>query len=201
VVGGEQSKGNAQVGNLTSGAAFLNDPLAALPAPALSGPSQGAVNLSGAASQTLSPGIYTGIVLSGNASLTLEPGVYVIAGGGIAVSDNASIHGSGVLIYNAGSNYSGGYGPVTYGGLTISGNGTVNLTAATTGTYAGIAYFQDRANTAADVFSESAQLQLNGGIFYAPAAGQLNASGNVQILNVALVVNELLMSGKALYSC
>ena len=42
---------------------------------------------------------------SGNGRLTMNPGVYVIAGGGFSVSGNGSVTGTGVMIYNAGSNY------------------------------------------------------------------------------------------------
>ena len=45
---------------------------------------------------------------AGNARLTLNPGIYVIAGGGISVTGNASVTGTGVMIYNAGSNVLGG---------------------------------------------------------------------------------------------
>ena len=63
------------------------------------------MNLSGNSSQTINPGIYSQITVSGNAKLTLNPGIYVIAGGGFTVSGNASVTGSGVMIYNAGSTY------------------------------------------------------------------------------------------------
>ena len=61
------------------------DPLAGLAAPT-GGVFQGAVNLSGNASETINPGVYTQISVSGNAKLILNPGIYVIAGGGFTVS-------------------------------------------------------------------------------------------------------------------
>ena len=43
------------------------------------------ITLSGSATRTLSPGVYTGgIALSGSSSLTLNPGIYYINGGGIS---------------------------------------------------------------------------------------------------------------------
>jgi len=85
----------------------------------------------------------------------------------------------------------------TFGGLNLSGTGSINLTAASSGPYAGIAYFQSRDNTAADLVSGNAVLNLNDGVFYSSAA-QLNLSGNASVFNATEVVNELLMSGKAL---
>ena len=41
------------------------------------------------------------------------------------MTGNASISGSGVIIYNAGSNYPSSGG--NFGGITLSGNGTFNL--------------------------------------------------------------------------
>jgi len=56
-----------------------------------------------------------------------------------------------VLVYHAGSISTGGSGPVTCGGLNVSGNGSIKLTAASSGTYAGIASFQGLVNIAADL--------------------------------------------------
>ena len=52
-----------------------------------------------------------------------------------------------MLIYNAGSNYLGNGN--TFGAISISGNAQLNLTAATTGMYAGIVFFQSGATTRA----------------------------------------------------
>ena len=77
----------------------------------------------------------------------MNSGIYIIEGGGFTVSGNASVTGSGVMIVNAGSKYptTGG----TYGSITLSGNGSYNLSPPTSGTYAGIVIFQTRDNTKA----------------------------------------------------
>jgi len=93
--------------------------------------SQQTLTGSGASSLTINPGIYAQISVSGNAKLTLNPGVYILAGGGLTVSGNASISGSGVTLYNTESAFPSAGG--TYGGITLSGNGTFNLTAPTSG--------------------------------------------------------------------
>ena len=72
---------------------------------------------------TLNPGIYNSIQASGNANLTLNPGVYILEGGGLAVSGNAGIGGTGVTLYNTSSSTG------SYGAITLSGSGTFALSA------------------------------------------------------------------------
>ena len=107
VVGKVQKSGNATFNPTpVTGAPAVADPLAGLAPPGTSGLSNyGSEILSGNSSATIKPGIYSQIKLSGNANLTLNAGTYIIEGGGLAVSGNASVTGSGVLIVNAGSSY------------------------------------------------------------------------------------------------
>ena len=192
VVGGKEVTGNAVItGPVTTGATVLLDPLAALIPPSPTGMTNyGAVNET-SGSRTLSPGLYSSIKASGNDTLTLNPGVYIIAGGGLSVSGNASVTGNGVVIYNAGSNVVADTG--TFGGIAISGNGNVQLTAPTGGPFTGVVIFQSRNNTRAVDFSGNAVAGLTGTI-YAPRA-LLTLSGNTAISHAAYLVNTLTASG------
>jgi hypothetical protein len=134
--------------------------------------------------------MYSQISVSGNASLTLGAGIYVIEGGGITVTGNASISGQNVFIYNAGSNYPANGG--NFGGITLSGNGTFNLSAPTSGAYAGILIFQSRQNTRALSLSGNATAGMSG-LIYAPNA-LLSMSGNAALTS-ALDVGTLNLSG------
>jgi YD repeat-containing protein/VCBS repeat-containing protein len=194
VVGGVRANGNVSFSpQPITGATPFSDPLLDLRAPSATGmPMQGAVSLSGNGRLTINPGIYSSIAVSGNAALTLNPGVYVLAGGGFTVTGNASVSGAGVLLYNAGSNYPGPGG--SCGGLTLSGKGTINLTPAAAGTYAGLLIFQARDNPRALSLSGNGLL-LHGSLIYAPAA-LLAVSGNGQ-LQATLIVNTLQLSGNA----
>jgi hypothetical protein len=168
------------------------DPLAGLTGPTTAGlTNYGSVSYSNGA-HTLNPGIYSRISASGNASLTLSPGVYLLEGGGLTVTGNASVAGSGVTLYNTSSNYPSATG--SYGGTTLSGNGSFNLTAPTGGPYAGVVIFQAHANTRAVSLSGNAAAGLSGTV-YAPAA-LLYVSGNASVSG-ALDVNELALSGNA----
>ena len=123
----------------------------------------------------------------------MNSGLYIIEGGGFSVSGNASVSGSGrddLQRRQQVSQLRGG----TYGSITLSGNGSYNLSPPTTGTYAGILIFQSRDNTKALTFSGNASGMT--GTIYAPAA-QLAESGNAQ-LNAALVVDTLTISGNGI---
>ena len=113
VRGGVQKSGNASFSpSPLTGATVLADPLASLVLPATTGlTNYGTESLSGNASATIKPGIYTQISASGNGTLTLISGLYIIEGGGFSVSGNASVVGSGVTIVNAGSKYPTPAGP------------------------------------------------------------------------------------------
>jgi len=127
--------------------------------------------------------------LSGNCQLSLHSGVYILGGGGLSVSGNASIAGDEVIFYNAGSNYPAPGG--SFGSITISGNGSFNLTPPASDAFAGLTFFQAGDNTK--------QVSLSGnaagltGTIYAPAA-QLSMIGNGS-LQLALVVDRLRVSG------
>src|SRR5262249_16196527 len=140
---------------------------------------------------TISQGIYSSIKVSGSATLLMNPGIYVLAGGGMTTSQSAIIKGTGVLIYNAGSNYPNGGG--NFGGISLANAGGLTLSAATTGTYAGIVIFQSRDNTRAISFSAPNGTGLSGTI-YAPNA-PFNISGGS--LQVGLVVDTLTISSGA----
>jgi hypothetical protein len=195
------SASGSAVPNASATGVSVPDPLGGLPALTTTA-SPVSFSLAGNASQTINPGVYSQIKVSGNAVLTMNPGIYIIAGGGFAVTGNASVAtgsvlspdtGTGVLIYNAGSNVvSGSSGQPVYGGITLSGEGSFSLIAPTVGPYTGVLIFQARDNTRALSFSGNAILGTSGTI-YAPSA-LLSMSGNTQ-LQASLVVGTLNLSG------
>jgi hypothetical protein len=195
VVGHVQKSGNATLSLApVAGAASVPNPLAGLTGPSISGlTNYGSVSYGGNGSHTLNPGIYRQISVSGNATVQLNAGLYLIEGGGLTVSGNASISGTGIMIYNTSSNYPNNGG--NFGGITLSGNGTFNLSASVTssgGADAGILIFQPTANTRALSFSGNASAGITGTI-YAPSA-QVLISGNASLTG-SLVADELSMSG------
>jgi hypothetical protein len=194
IVGGFSKTGSASFSATPqTGITPFADPLAGLSAPnptVLGLTNKGSVNLSGNSSLMISQGIYTQINVSGSAHLTLNPGVYVIQGGGLTVSGSASITGNGVSIYNAGSNFPSAGG--NFGGITLSGSGTVSLSPPTTGQYDGVVIYQSRENTRALSFSGNASAGITGDVYAANAL--LSLSGNTQ-LKAPLVVGTVNVSG------
>jgi predicted outer membrane repeat protein len=182
--------GNAKLSAWATGVS-VPDPLVGLASPSPTGLSNyGAFGLTGNTSQTITPGIYSQITVSGSARLTLNPGIYIIEGGDLTVTGNASISGTGVTIYNAGSNYPNSGG--NFGGITLSGNGMFNLSAPTTGAYAGILIFQSRQNTRALSLSGNATAGMSGTIYAANAL--LSMSGSASLIS-PLIVGMLNLSG------
>jgi hypothetical protein len=190
VLGGVKTSGSATVSPVPTTGASIPDLLAGLSGPSITGlANYGSADLTGG-SLTISPGIYSQIKVSGSASLTLNSGIYIIEGDGLTVTGGASITGTGVMIYNAGSNYPGTSGK--FGGITLSGTGTFNLSAPTSGPYAGVLIFQSRQDTRALSFSGNAMAGMNGTIYAANAL--VSMSGNA-LLTTALDVGMLNLSG------
>ena len=126
-----------------------SDPYASLPVPT------SATNISNTNGAILQPGNYiNGMNLSG--TKILSPGVYIVSSGSFKINANANILGTGVTIYIA-------------AGVSVSmnGNATVNLSAPTTGTYAGMLFFGDRSGTAGVTFNGTAASKLTGSIYFA----------------------------------
>ena len=191
VVGGVQKSGNPSFNpQPVTGSQVISDPLAGLDAPTYSGTPISEV-LGGSSTATINPGVYSQITVSGNAKLTMKAGTYVIEGGGFSVSGSGGVSGTGVMIYN--TNNSAG----TFGAITVSGAGTVALSAPSSGTYAGILIFQDRSNTHRLTFSGSGTLGTAGAIY--AAAAELVESGNARVGStsnpVSLIVDTMNLSG------
>ena len=177
-------------------AAVTPDPLSALPEPSTSGMTNfGRLILGGNSRARINPGIYSQITVSGNAALTLNPGTYIIEGGGFATSGKASVTGTGVTIWNAGSKFpsvGGNYRPIT-----LASSGTLILSPPTTGPYAGLLFIQPADNTQTLTFLGNAVAGASG-MIYAPSAHLLE-SGVVH-LSAPIVVDTLTINGDAVTS-
>ncbi len=133
------------------GVSPVGDPYGAVEPPVASGACK---STSGS---PLSPGTYCGgMTLSG--TKTLNPGVYTVSGGDLKINANANISGSGVMFY------------LTNGArVSINGNATVDLSAATSGPYSGLLFFGDRTDTGStrNTFNGTADSKLTGAIYFA----------------------------------
>jgi Flp pilus assembly protein TadG len=180
-----------------TGAQPVPDPLASVPAPAVTGPLQGSVALA-SGSETIQPGIYSGIAVSGG-DLTLSPGTYVITGA-FSVSGDAAVTGDGVTLYFTCSAYSasnpapcdGSAG----GGLTLSGGTNYSLQAPSSGTYQGLTVFYDRGNTAPLTVAGSVTSDgLKGTVYLADGQLVVDGSSEVTEMDSMLIANNVVLNG------
>lgn len=161
--------------------AVASDPLAGLAEPSVGGTASNYVSPSSGTGSIL-PGVYSGITVSGRYRLRLQPGVYVLTGP--LEGAGGTVTGSGVLIYLACPSYpSGCGGPGAYVGV---GSGSINLSAASSGTYAGVAVFADPGNTATNTVG-SGTLTLTGSLYGASMPLALTQSGDSATVNGQLV--------------
>jgi hypothetical protein len=107
-------------------------------------------------SSTYSAGHYCSMDLKN--TVTLNPGVYIIDGGNLKINANANVTGSGVTFYleNGAS-------------VSMNGNSDVQISAPTTGTYAGFLFISDRSNTSGITINGNNSSSVTG-IIYAPDA-------------------------------
>jgi hypothetical protein len=134
----------------------------------------GAVDIVGNSTVTLQPGKYFGgIKVTGNANVTFSPGTYILGGGGLTVTGNSVLNGTGVTFYNSSAT---GY---AYAPIALTGNETAKLSAPTSGTFEGFLLFQDPSipvgSAAITVIGNSAS--IFDGIIYSPKT-TINYFGN-----------------------
>ena len=148
-----------------TGIAPADDPLASLPSPSYTNCVGGGppVNLNGSADYTVGAGVHcTNINISTSGIVTFAPGIHIFDGAKLHINGSANVEGTEVSFYWSEN------GAVN-DGFDISGGATVNLSAPTTGSYAGILMYQDRNTTASVVHKlNGGSTMVLDGIIYAP---------------------------------
>jgi Flp pilus assembly protein TadG len=128
---------------------------------------------------TMNPGIYNGdFNPSGN--VTLNPGIYVINGNVTMAGQGNSVTGDGVTFF-----FTGGF--ATTGSWKNAG---WNITAPTTGPFAGIAFYQSRTSTGGINVAGNGDISITG-TFYAPGTN-VDFGGNGSLtVNGQYISNQL----------
>jgi hypothetical protein len=163
-VGGYDVRGNAELNTSTTpitGGTALLDPYANLAMPSFSGCDHNNYSTSGNA--TLNPGVYcNGMGFSSHANVTLNPGVYIVDRGAFDVGSHATVSGTGVTIILTSSTGS------SHATAEVNGGATVNIAAPTSGTYQGIAFYQNRNAAAGGVnrFNGGATMNITGALYF-----------------------------------
>lgn len=157
-------------------------------------PSSG--NLSGTV--TLQPGEYT-CALTGatNSTVTLQPGVYELDGG-LSMSSNSTLNGSGILLYLPCNTAGTGYGQDTWapgcsGSLSLQ-SASVNVTPLTgTAAYAGLWYWQNGGDANAISIKGPSSTITFAGFMYAPGATVTLKSGTNGMMMGGIIANGVVM--------
>jgi len=111
-------------------------------------------------STTVSPGRYCGGMSLQSGIITMQSGTYIMDGGDFEIRANAQVTGVGVTIVllNASSN-----DPK----VTINGGADIKLSAPTSGTYAGVLFFQDRDSAGGpQTFNGNSTTDLKGTLYF-----------------------------------
>jgi hypothetical protein len=182
VVGTVSSGGTTISPTPQTGIASINDPLSTLPEPSVG--ACGTPTTTVTMNTTLDPGTYCGLSIQGptgkgkgddddkkgkgSITVNFNPGVYVLKGG-ISVTGSATLSGTDVTFFN------------TSGSIVIDGaaNGEVlTLSAPTTGTYAGILFFQDPSDASSATITGAGGSNIEGALYFPKAQITTNGGGS-----------------------
>jgi len=199
VVGNYSQNGNSTLTPTPkTGVIAASDPLAYLQAPTVGSCAHTNFSLNGnngssGSPYQMYPGTYCGgISVNGNSTLHFNAGTYVLAGGGMNINGNSTMSGSGVTFYN--TTGSGGYGAIT-----LNGNSQANFSAPTSGSLAGILFFQDRsipAGAAGSTINGNSSSTFDGAIYFATTTVNFNGNSSANGYSI-LVADKLVLNGNS----
>jgi hypothetical protein len=188
--------GQIPAGNYTSDTQLLPnsltqaDPFSNLPNPVLPTPCSN-LSVNSNKTKTIDPSVdgncFTGIDIKGTA--TFLPGIYYVNGGTVSFNSQAVVNGTGVTFILTSS--TAATNPSSIATLNINGGATLNLSPPTSGTYAGILFYQDRRA------QDSGTNQVNGnassvleGAFYFPSQALSFSGTSGMVTNCIQIVSK-----------
>jgi Putative Flp pilus-assembly TadE/G-like len=126
-------------------------------------------------SRNITPGTYTGITLTGTGGNYVFPaGTYILTGN-FTCHGTPGITGTGVMFYfTDGATFN------------CSGDDDINLSAPTSGTYAGILFYQDPTDTSGPSLGGNTGSSYAGALYF--PSSEVMFSGNASGINVGIVV-------------
>lgn len=139
---------------------------------------------------------YTSLSVGSNKTLSLPPGTYYINGGNAFIQGSLSCTGCTIVLTNQDSSSS-----ATIGDFKVNASATVNMSAPTTGTYAGIAIFQDRrakdSSSANNQINGNSSSVINGSIYFPNQELIYNGTGNTAAVCTMFIAKRLIFSGNS----
>jgi hypothetical protein len=174
-----------------TGVATMTDPFADLNPPTYSGcdDTSNPVSLGSHDTRTISAGVFcSGLNVGAQSQLTLNAGTYVIKNG-ISIGGQATLRSNGgVTLY------------IQSGGVTMTGGASVSLTAPTTGSWQGILFYQDRANTTASSLVGGTGELMNGVLYFPDSHLTYTGGSSVTATATTIVSKTLSMVGHSYIS-
>lgn len=168
----------------------LVDPYTSLPIPSYSGCNYN--NFATNATITINPGTYcSGFSLNAHANVTMNPGIYIMDRGTFNINGQATLTGTDVTIILTSST------GADHTQVTINGGATVDITATSSGTYRGIAFYQDRnASLNNDNhFNGGATMNVNGSMYFPSGHTVFNGGSTVTAPCTQIVAYTVTFNG------
>lgn len=186
VHGGAQINQATINGIVNTSVPSMPDPLAGTPAPSLGQCYDNGAIAAANGDATFNPGTYCQGMQINSGTVTFNPGVYIVSGGYMQINNGALV-GNGVTFYF-----------VNGGAIQINNPVSVNLVAPTTGTYAGILFFQDPGDRQAAQLNGDSSAVFQGALYFPTATLQINGGDVAEytIIDAGLVQ----MNSAAVYS-
>jgi hypothetical protein len=185
--------GNVPPGNYAPGtvrqeyALPLRDPYRNVPDPNITVNGSNS-NVSTNQNRTLNPGTYSSMDIQGRA--TLNPGTYFITSN-MRIGSQARVTGSGVTFVFTARNAATNPGNIAT--IDINGGAEINLTASTSGTYAGILMYQDRraTNSATNIINGNSSSVLQGALYFPRQELQMNGNSGMNTRCLQIVARRV----------
>ncbi len=195
-VGGLQASSNYSNGTLLIPYTVpQQDPFASLPNPSGFGNGSNNGDVNSNKTRSIDPGTYSGLDIKG--TLNMSPGIYYINKGQFSVGAQGVVNGTGVTIILTSDEAS--YNPSSIATISMNGGATLNLTATTNGTYAGVLFYQDRRalDSGANKINGNSASKLQGAIYFPGQAVEFTGNSDADIRCVQLVARRLIFTGNS----
>lgn len=137
---------------------------------------------------------FSSMSVGSNKTLTLPPGTYYINGGDAFIQGNLSCTACTIVLTNSNNSST-----ATIGKFKVNASSQINMTAPTTGTYAGIAIFQDRraqdSSSAVNLINGNSSSVIQGAVYFPNQELQYNGTGNTAAVCTMFIAKRLIFSG------
>ena len=138
---------------------------------------------------------FSSLSVGSGKTLTLPPGTYYINAGDAFIQGALSCSGCTIVLTNK-----SGSDTATIGSFKVNASATVNLSAPTTGDYAGIAIFQDRraqdSSSANNMINGNSSSVINGTIYFPNQELIYNGTGNTAAVCTMFIAKRLDVLGQ-----